>query len=111
MKNSIATLSIFASALALSACGTSDEASKAAATEEAAEATEAATAEPCTQETMLAKATELGEKLRGLASNPEAMQEMTSKMQEIQGNIQKGAADGSYGLTEACAAYDAMLAE
>jgi len=107
MKNSIATLTVFASALALAACGSSNETSESAATEETAEV---ATAEPCTQDAMMAKATKLGEKMQALASDPEAMQEMASKMQEVQGKIQAGAADGSFGITEACAAYDEMLA-
>ena len=70
MKNSIATLAVFASAFALSACGSSNETSETA-----------------------------------------AMQEMTSKMQEVQEKMQKGAADGSFGIEEACAVYDEMLAE
>lgn len=108
MKNSIATLTVFASAIALSACGTSNETPETAATEEAAEA---ATTEECTQDAMMAKATKLGEKMQGLASDPEAMQKMTSKMQEVQEKMQKGAADGSFGIAEACAVYDEMLAE
>ncbi|ASK88294.1 hypothetical protein [Sphingorhabdus sp. SMR4y] len=111
MKNSIATLTVFASALALSACGSSNEASEtpeAAATEETAEAV---TGEACSQDDMIAKATKLGEKMQALASDPAAMQEMTSKMQEVQEKLQKGAADGSFGIAEACAVYDEMLAE
>ncbi len=108
MKNSIATLTVFASALALSACGTSNETSETAATEETAEAV---TAEECTQDAMMAKATKLGEKMQGLAGDPEAMQKMTSKMQEVQEKMQTGAADGSFGIAEACAVYDEMLAE
>lgn len=108
MKNSIATLTVFATALALSACGTSNETSEPAATEETAEAV---TTEACTQDDMMAKATKLGEKMQALASDPEAMQEMTSKMQEVQEKLQKGTADGSYGIAEACAVYDEMLAE
>ena len=107
MKNSIATLAVFASAFALSACGTSNETSETAGMEEAAEA---ATAEECTEDAMMAKATKLGEKMQGLASDPEAMQKMTSKMQEVQEKMQQGAADGSFGAAEACAAYDEMLA-
>ncbi|NVD28558.1 hypothetical protein HUO14_11655 [Parasphingorhabdus flavimaris] len=108
MKNSIATLTVFASAFALSACGTSNETSETAATEETAEAV---STEECTQDAMMAKATKLGEKMQGLASDPEAMQKMTSKMQEVQEKMQKGAADGSFGIVEACAVYDEMLAE
>ncbi len=108
MKNSIATLAVFASALALSACGASDDSAETAAT---AETTEVATTEECTQDVMMAKATKLGEKMRGLASDPEAMQEMTSKMQAVQEKMQQGAADGSFGIAEACTAYDEMLAE
>ena len=108
MKNSIATLTVFASAFALSACGTSNETSETAATEETAEAV---STEECTQDAMMAKATKLGEKMQGLASDPEAMQKMTSKMQEVQEKMQKGAADGSFGIVEACAVYDELLAE
>ncbi len=107
MKNSIATLAVFASAFALSACGTSNETSETVAPEEA---TEVATSEACTQETMMAKAQELATKMQALASDPEAMQEMASKMQEVQEKMQQGAADGSFGAAEACAAYDEMLA-
>jgi len=60
---------------------------------------------------MTAKAQQLGEKMQGLASDPKAMQEMTSKMQEVQEKMQAGAADGSFGIAEACAVYDEMLAE
>lgn len=93
--------------LMLSACGeTAPEA-----TEEAAPAaTEEVEVAECTQETMVAKATELGEKMQGLASDPAAMQEMAAKMQEIQEKIQQGAADGSFDMAAACAAYDEMLA-
>jgi len=58
----------------------------------------------------MAKAQEIGEKMQGLASDPEAMQEMASKMQEVQAKVQQGAADGSFDITEACAVYDDMLA-
>ena len=108
MKKSIATLAVFASAFALSACGTSEEPAETVAAEET---TEEATSEACTQDVMMAKATKLSEKMQGLASDPEAMQEMTSKMQEVQEKMQKGAADGSFGIAEACAVYDEMLAE
>ena len=106
MKNSIATLAVFASAFALSACGANEEASETAASEEAVEA---ASTEECTEDAMLAKATKLGEKMQTLAGDPAAMQEMTSKMQEVQEKMQKGAADGSFGVVEACAVYDEML--
>ena len=107
MKNSIATLAVFASAFALSACGANNDASETTATEAAIETS---TTETCNQETMVAKATELGEKMTALASNPTEMQELASKMQEVQEKMQKGAADGSFSVEDACAAYDELLA-
>jgi hypothetical protein len=59
---------------------------------------------------MMAKATKLGEKMQGLASDPAAMQEMATKMQDIQKKLQQGATDGSFGIDQACAAYDELLA-
>ncbi|MCK0128951.1 hypothetical protein [Erythrobacter sp. F6033] len=108
MKKSIAITAALSSALLLSACGGAAEETDATATEEAIE--ETAAAEDCTEDTMVAKATELGEKMQGLASDPEAMQEMAAKMTEIQEKVTAGAADGSFGVAEACAAYDELLA-
>ncbi|NRD88225.1 hypothetical protein C8024_00295 [Sphingopyxis sp. BSNA05] len=101
-------MAVFASALALGACGSSNETPETVATEETAEV---ATSEACTQGVMMAKAEELGKKMQALASDPEAMQEMAGKMQAVQEQVQQGAADGSFGIAEACAAYDEMLAD
>lgn len=107
MKKTYLIAAASAGLLMLSACG---EAATETAEGEAVAATEEAAAEECTQEGMMAKATELGEKMQGLASDPEAMQEMAAKMQEIQEKVQQGAADGSFDMAAACAAYDEMLA-
>lgn len=108
MKKTIMQSVLLSSALLLSACGSGEEASQNAATAEPAKA-EATKA--CTQETMMAKATELGEKMKGMAGDPAAMQAMAGKMQEIQAKFQKGSADGSFGIEAACAAYDELLAK
>lgn len=95
-----------ASAFLVSACG--------GAADEAAENVEVAAVEEvateCSQDDMIAKATEASEKMQALASDPAAMQEMVAEMQELQEKITTGAADGSFGTAEACAAYDTMLA-
>ena len=48
--------------------------------------------------------------MKAMASDPAAMQEMAGKMQDIQAKVQQGTADGSFGIEEACAAYDELLA-
>lgn len=106
MKKTFFVAAASAGILMLSACG---EAATDTAEGETA-ATEEVAVEECTQEGMMAKATELGEKMQGLASDPAAMQEMATKMQEIQEKVQQGAADGSFDMAAACAAYDEMLA-
>lgn len=107
MKNALKASAVFAGALLLAACGSGNEEAESVASEGQ---TETAAAEPCTQETMMAKATELGEKMQGMASDPAAMQDMSAKMQEIQVKIQQGTADGSFSIEDACAAYDELLA-
>jgi hypothetical protein len=101
-------LAVFASALALSACGSSNETPETVATEEIAEV---ATSETCAQVVMMAKAEELGMKMQILTSDPEAMQEMAGKMQAVQEQVQQGAANRSFGIAEACAGYHEMLAD
>jgi|MDTG01.1.fsa_nt_gb uncharacterized protein involved in copper resistance len=112
MKTVIAKSAIFAGVFLLAACSSeAEEAPAEASGNEAVEEVAAtAAAEPCTQETMMAKATELGEKMKAMASDPAAMQEMAGKMQDIQAKVQQGTADGSFGIEEACAAYDELLA-
>ena len=108
MKKIIMQSVLLSSALLLSACNSGSKPTEATTT---AEPTKTAAAEPCTQETMMAKATELGEKMKGMAGDPAAMQAMATKMQEIQAKVQKGSADGSFGIEAACAAYDELLAK
>lgn len=111
MKSAFAKSTVFAGALLLGACSggneTVDEAAETAAAEQTATT---AAAEPCTEENMMAKATELGEKMQAMASDPAKMQEMAAKMQDIQAKVQAGTADGSFGVEQACAAYDELLA-
>ena len=107
----VAKSTIFAATLLLAACNEANESANEGTSDEAsAVAAAGAAAGPCTQEAMMAKAKSLGEKMQGLASDPAAMQEMAAKMQEIQTKVQQGSADGSFGVDEACAAYDALLA-
>ena len=112
MKKTFLFAAVSSAALLVSACG--DNAADVAEGDTVVstdETTEVATTEECTQDTMMAKAQELGTKMQALAGDPEAMQKMTSKMQEVQEKMQAGAADGSFGIAEACAVYDEMLAE
>ncbi len=108
MKNVIMHSVLISSALLLSACNSGNEPSQAAA---AVEPSKAAATVACTQETMIAKATELGEKMKGMAGDPAAMQAMAAQMQEIQAKAQQGSADGSFGMEATCAAYDELLAK
>ncbi len=94
-----------AAALTLSACG--GEATDAPAEGAAEETTETAAAEDCNEETLVAKATEVGEKMKELANDPEAMQAMAAKLQEVQAQAQ----EEGYDVAAACAVYDEMLAE
>lgn len=107
MKNTLKASAVLASVFLLAACGSGNEKAESAPSESKAET---AAGRPCTQETMMAKATELGEKMQGMAGDAAAMQDMTAKMQDIQAKVQQGAADGSFGIEDACAAYDELLA-
>lgn len=113
MKKKFVQSALSIGVLFLAACSGGNDASGEGATAKTAETAAADTAAKprCTQESMMAKATELGEKMKGMASDPAAMQEMASKMQDIQAKIQQGTADGSFGIEEACAAYDELLAQ
>ncbi|MCZ8282491.1 MAG: hypothetical protein O9286_09655 [Aquidulcibacter sp.] len=108
MKNVIMHSVLISNALLLSACGFGNETSQNAA---AVEPSKAAATEACTPETMMAKATELGEKMKGMAGDPAAMQAMATQMQEIEAKAQQGSADGSFGIEATCAAYDELLAK
>lgn len=107
MRNAPKASAVLAGVFLLAACGSGNEEAESTAPESQAET---AAAQPCTEETMMAKATELGEKMQGMAGDPAAMQDMTAKMQDIQAKVQQGVADGSFGIEDACAAYDELLA-
>jgi hypothetical protein len=110
MKNMMGKAALIASIFLIAACSGGTETTEGAAPDKTAEAASAAASAPCTEETMMAKATELGEKMKGMASDPQAMQEMATKMQDIQAKVQQGTADGSFGIEQACLAYDELLA-